>query len=79
MLIPAIQKLIFWGHPVHDDDFQESDCSRLDNDDEDHVDHHDDDDADDEDCQESDCSRLAAEQVRGEVGLLIEDRVNRST
>ena len=56
-----------------------SDCSRLDDDDEDHDDHHDDDDADDDDCQESDCSRLAAEQVRGEVGLLIEDRVNRST
>ena len=30
-----------------------------------------------EDDQESDCSRLAAEQVRGEVGLLIEERVNR--
>ena len=30
------------------------------------------------DAQESDCSRLAAEQVRGEVGLLIEERVNRS-
>ena len=38
-----------------------------------------DDDNDKDDDQESDVSRLAAEQVRGEVGLLIEERVNRST
>ena len=61
---------------AHYENYWNNDKSKnIDNDDD--GDHDDDDENDD--FQESDCSRLAAEQVRGEVGLLIEERVNRST